>query len=200
MDARPPLRPAVEVRVFTCGVAARWLPRVLAGAILAAAMLAALRFAPYRALAMARIVQGAVCVTGLAAAAWILRSASAESRSVIALDDEGLFLAQGRRNQRLEFERIERFEFDWPLGPSRRLWPATVLVDREGRVWRIPAVVDDGAALIDELLERTRRDDLREWATCLNLARRMGHARWIVGAGYGTAAAFVVAAVAFYVG
>ena len=75
---------------------------------------------------------------------------------------------------------------------------ALVLRDRFGQPWRVSAFLDHGDRFLEQLLERTDRNDLRAWAETLNLAAVLGRSRRRVVIGYVTAAAFLVAGVAYY--
>jgi hypothetical protein len=184
-------------RLYACGPAARWLPRVLAAAILVAAMLVAYRFDPHRSLTFARSLQGILVVLGAAIGLWIVRS-GAELRVRVGLAREGVRFDYGRGAVTLAYDDVVRFDFESPLSSSRRLWPAAVLLDDRGRSWRLPALIGGGERLIRELVAASGRDDLESWAGSLGLARRMGHATALVAVGYTMAAAVVTAAIAFY--
>lgn len=186
-----------ERRRWAAGPAARWLPRALAASLLTAGLLAAFRFDEHGNLPFARGIQGVIVVAGAALGLWVLR-AGAESRVVAVLEPRRLLLEHGGHVAGVEFHEMRRLEFEWPLAASRRLWPATVVVDRFGRSWRLPAVLRHGDALIAELLRRSARDDLRTWAETLRVERRMRLGPWIVVLGYGLAGSTLLAALVFY--
>jgi hypothetical protein len=111
-----------------------------------------------------------------------------------------VLFAYGARENGVAFDDIERFAADLPLSGSRYLFPATVLRDRFGGEWRLPAVLACGARAVREIVERSGRDDLRTWMETLRLERRMGWERKIVGVGYAAAATVLLAALAFWLG
>ena len=70
----------VEPPAFRCGRAARWLPRVLAAAVLVAALLAAFRFDPESALEQSKLLRNLVAVLGGGLALWIVKTGAEVSR------------------------------------------------------------------------------------------------------------------------
>jgi len=190
--------PPLSRRLYACGPAARWLPRVVAAAILIGAMLVAYRFDLHRSLTFTRSLQGLLVVLGAAIGLWIVRS-GAELRLRVGIVREGVRFDYGKGAVTLAYDDVQRFDFEPPLSSSRRLWPTTVLLDDRGRAWRLPALLRDGDLLIRELVSVSGREDLATWAESLNLARRMGRSATLVAAGYVLAGAVVAAAFAFYV-
>ena len=79
-----------EAKIYRCGAAARWLPRVLAGAVLATAMLVALRLPPASGVPAAREFR-----VGLVVLAFSLQSVS---RSLEWRDNRSIFEAAARVN------------------------------------------------------------------------------------------------------
>lgn len=183
--------------LFRCSAGARWLPRVLAAASLASGLLAAQRLDLARELPFARGVQVVVMGAGALLAVWLLR-AGAESRLALTIGARRLLFAYGARTVGLEYEQIERLDYEAPFGMSRQLFPAVVLRDRDGRDWRVPVVLTEGGRALHELLERAGRDDLVEWAATLRLGARMGRGAIVVATGYALAAALLLAAAYFY--
>jgi hypothetical protein len=187
----------VEETVFRGGTAARWLPRVLAAAVLVAALLAAYRFDPTDVLLASRYLRRGVAVVGAVLAWWILRKGT-EARAVLALRAEELVFRYGAREYSLRHEDVDRLGYETPFAQSRPWLPALVLRDRFGQPWRISGLIDDGDKLLGELLRRTGRNDLQAWAETLNLQGVMARARRRVLIGYLVAAAIVVAGIVYY--
>jgi hypothetical protein len=181
--------------VYRCGAAARWLPRALAGAVLAAGLLVAFALDPD---ATVRLVQpfkrGLVLVSALVAL-WLVRKGG-EVRVRIGAGPEGLVFLAGRRRLDLPYRDIAALRYEPPFGVSRWAWiPALALIDRQGRSWRIPALIERGERLVAALLDFSGRADLASWADALDLERRMSSSGTRVAAGYGASALIVVAAV-----
>jgi hypothetical protein len=138
------------------------------------------------------VIAGAIVGLGVA------RKGS-EVRCRFGLAGQSLVIRVGSRELRLELGQIERLDYDLPFGGSLSWLPATVLVDRGGRSWRIPALVEGGDQLITDLLQRADRHDLYSWADVYHIVARMGRARQWVRAGYAVAAAVLLAGIAYYV-
>jgi hypothetical protein len=183
--------------LYRCGPAARWLPRVLAATWLLAGLVVAMGLGSAQHLPFARGVQWIVIAAGGVFGAWTLRSGRETAVRVTVTPSQVLF-AYGARESGVAFDDIERFAAELPLAGSRHLFPATVLRDRFGGEWRLPAVLADGAQAVREIVERSGRDDLRTWMDALRLERRMRRERQIVGIGYAAAAALLLAALAFW--
>ena len=88
-------------------------------------------------------------------------------------------------------------DYDPAFGTRAGWMPAMVLVDVHGRRWRISAVVRNGQSLLEVILERAARHDLRAWAEARHLDARLGRARVFVVVGYVLAAAIVASAVVY---
>lgn len=196
-DSPQSLDPRLLEVAFRCGAAARWLPRTLAAAMLVSAMLVAYRFDPHRSMTFAREIQALVVVVGAALGLWIARTGS-ELRLTVRAERERLELSYGRQASTVRFDDIERLAFEAPLGAARRLWPATLLIDRAGREWRLPALLRDGDRLIEALVANSGRDDLAAWVDSLKLRQRMAHSGALTATGYGLAVLAVAAALLFY--
>ncbi len=191
MTAGSPVEP---VATYRSGVAARWLPRILAAAILAAAMLAGLRLEER---GYGRALRTSVVLVGALTALLVVRRAG-DVRVVFELGPQSLSLVRGAHRATLDLDRIERLRFDAPFVTSRHWVPAAVLVDRDGRDWRLPATLEGGDRLVRDLVGRIDRDDLRAWGDALGLERRMGRTRRVLIVGYGLAALVLLAALVFY--
>ena len=113
------------------------------------------------------------------------------------VEADGLKLGARGRYVELAFRDIEALDYDPPFSSARRWLPALVLIDRRDRRWRIPASIEDGASMMDEIVERSGHDRLRAWADARRVDRRMAMSRWFTVAGYGAAAGWVVAATIF---
>lgn len=194
---REPAAEPVEGTAYRCGRAARGLPRILAGALLAAALIAAYQLPPTR-LVKASFARQGVMAIGVLAAFWVVRSGRELSTTVV-VGDEALEFRESSGRRVLRTERVVAMAFRPPFTANRRWVPALVLDEEEGDRWRIPALIENGDGLIAELLRRTGRNDLSAWVEARRLDDRMGRARqWVVG-GYITAGAIVLAALYFFV-
>jgi hypothetical protein len=186
-----------ELRTFRCSTAARWLPRVLAAAVLVGAFFAAYRFDPGSVLSASRYLKAAVVVLGGMLGLWIMRKGG-EVRTELRLSAEELTFVQGAREFSLRVEDVDRFEYETPFAQSRTWLSALVLRDRFGQQWRISALLAEGDSFVAELLERSGRSDLQAWSETLGLQRRMGRAGARVALGYAVAAAILLAGVGYY--
>lgn len=164
--------PETIERVFSCGAAARRLPRVCAGGWMAGSALLALRLGGQTQRGIGLSVALLVAGVGAIASLWILRQGSFV-RSVIRVGTAGVTFAASGRESFLPYDSITDLRFEAPLGSSRRWLAAVVLGDREGRVWPICAQTEEVGELIDTLIRRSGRNDLRAWADALNLTRAL---------------------------
>jgi hypothetical protein len=187
--ARP--RESIVDRTFRCGVAARWLPRALGGAVLAASTLVSLevdstivRLLPH--------VRSLMVITG-ALLAWVIVRRGEEVRLVFGLARDALWIGGEPDGVRLQFRDIRRLDWAPPFSGSLAWIPAAVVVDRNGKPWRVPALVDEGDAMVRELLARAGRHDLDTWAEVYRVPARMGRYRARVRTGYAIALAVVLA-------
>jgi len=188
----------MKAESYGCSGAALWLPRVLAAAVIVASMLGAFRLELSPGASFSKPIQGGVIVVGAFLGLWILRAGS-EVRIRMHLDGPRLFFSSGRQSAALEVDSIVRLGYEAPLGASRRLFPAAVLIEKNGRPWRLPVLLDRGAALIDDLLERSGRSDLVSWAESLRLRQRMERRRTVLVVGYSLSGLIVAAGWLFYV-
>ena len=187
--------PAPDV-VYRCGPAARWLPRALAASVLAGAMLAGSRIDPSVA-PLVPFVRQFVILAGAVLAVMIVRKGG-EVRFSFGLTRDALIVAAGKRTARLELSRVKRVDYEAPMGGSMNWVPATVLIDDEGRGWRVPSLVERGDRLIVDLLGRAARNDLDAWADAHHVVPRMGRYSLRVRAGYALVAIVLVASLAYY--
>jgi hypothetical protein len=183
--------------LYRCARAARWLPRVLAGSVLAAAMLASFRIDP-RVDAMGWGPVRTFVVLGGAVVALLILRKGAEVRTVVELDGEAVTFRQGGREASLPHRDLDSLEYAPPLSASRHWLPAAVLVDRWGKAWRLSAVLERGDRLIERLAAVTGRSDLESWIEALRLRRRMGRAGRLCLIGYLAAAAILAGGLVFY--
>jgi hypothetical protein len=183
--------------IYRCGVAARWLPRALAGSVLVAAMLLALRLLPASGVPGAREFRAGLVVLAAVAALWVVRKGG-EARIEVGVGPMGLFLFRGPHRTDLSFEEVDGLRYEAPFGPSKSWVPAAVLTDRRGTAWRMSGFLEHGDDLIDELLELSGREDLRAWADALGIRRRMAGASRRVGLGYGISAIVLLSGLTFY--
>lgn len=195
VSARPKTRTEPE-RFYGCGAAARWLPRTLAAAVLATAMFGALRI-DGSGDALIPTVRRLVIVAGALLALGVARKGS-EVRCRFGLTDRALTVAVGSRRFDLELAAIQRLDYASPFSGSLNWLPATVLVDKDGRSWRVPALVNEGDELFEDLLRRTDRHDLDSWAEVYRIVPRMARYSFRIRFGYGVAAAIALVGVGYY--
>ncbi len=182
---------------YRCGAAARWLPRALAGSLLAAALVATQRVDPESVVSGSQGFRTAVIVLAAILAVWILRQGS-EVRLRIEVNDEDLVFESGAQQSTLRLVDVEALRYDAPFGVSRSWLPATVLIDRGGREWRLPALLDAGDRLVDQILQRGGKQKLEAWARALRIRSRMSRGGSRVRLGYATAAAILGAGLLYY--
>ena len=183
---------------YRCGSAARWLPRALAGSLLVSALLVAYRFDPYTEFQFVRVFRIALILFGAWAALWILKS-GAEVRLEVLFDTRRIWFGRPPGAPHLEFSEIERLDYHPPFSGSRARWlPAAILLGRDGKLRRVPALVKNGDLLVKELLERSGRSDLASWAESLHLMRRMERSALNIAVGYLLAALILAAALYSY--
>lgn len=182
---------------FRCGLAARWLPRALGGACLAAATLAALRLDLQGEHSLLTHVRNFSVLFGGVVALWIVRK-GAEVRRVLEVDDEGVAFIYRSRRSLLRFTDMVRLGYAAPFADSRNWLPAMLIHDRHRQVWRIPALVGGGDLLLERLLRKSGRSDLESWAETLALARRMAGSGRRIAIGYALAGAVLLAGLLYY--
>jgi hypothetical protein len=180
---------------FRCGPWARWLPRVLAGAVLTAALLAAQRIEHGGGVGLQAPLL--VTVAGAILALWVLRQGS-EVRIEVEIDDERLLFVRGAHRSELGFPAIESLTWAPSFSLSRTWVPGCVLLDDAGRHWRLSALLRRGDELVREIVRRAEREDLATWAEERALERHMGRTTLFVALGYSGAAAILAVALAFY--
>jgi len=186
-----------EPSYFRCGLAARWLPRVLAAAVLVAAVLAAFRFDPHEVLSASKYLRNLVAVLGGVIALWIVRKGG-EVRTAFAIGGDELLVRHGAREYSLRLEDLDRLAYETPFAQSRTWLPALVLRDRFGQAWRVSALLDRGDRFVEDLLAGTGRNDLRAWAETLRLGEVMARAGRRVLVGYVAAAAILAAGLLYH--
>jgi len=190
-------------RTYRCSIAARWLPRALAGATLTAALLAAYGLDPQARVGGSGVMRGLVVALGAILALWLLR-AGGELRLEVDLpardagSDAPVRLRRGGRQVNVEPSRLARFEYHSPFAASRSWVPAMVLRDRYGLALRLPAMLEAGDRMVSELVAWSGRDDLEAWVDALGLRRRMGRASRLVATGYVVAVAILLGGVVLY--
>jgi len=183
-------------RLYGCGPAARWLPRAMAAAVLATSMLSAFRI-DATSQAMAPTVRNVVVFAGALLALGVVRKGS-EVRHVFGLTGDALTVVVGSRSLRLGLAEIQRLDYAAPFAGSTSWLPASVILDRDGRAWRVPALIDGGDRLFVELLRRAARHDLDSWADEYHIVPRMGRYRWRIRMGYAVTAAILVVGLGYY--
>jgi hypothetical protein len=170
------------------------MPRVLGGAVLAAAAIVHLSLEPHA--VFSGTVKGVLVVAAAAGALWLVRAGS-EARMEVAVEADRIKLGGRGRYVELAIREIEALDYDPPFSSTRRWLPALVLIDRRDRRWRIPASIEGGEAMVGEIVERSGQDRLRAWADARRIVPRMAASRWFTAAGYAAAVGLVVAAAVF---
>ena len=170
---------------------------MLAAAILIAALLAAERFDLPTGLGFARPLRFSLMLVGALMAFWIVRT-GAELRLRVSLADDGIRFDHDARITFLEYDEIHRLSYAVPFALTRLWIPAVVLIDEQGRGWRLPALLTNGDQLLGELIRKSGREDLQAWADSLGLMRRLGRAQLLTAIGYLTSAGLIAAAAVFY--
>lgn len=183
---------------YRCSAWALWLPRILGASVLASSLLAAFRFNSRESLGGWIDYLGPfVGLVGAATALWLVRRGG-EVRRRFVPGPEALIVSQGRFEHHLRWQEVRELRWQAPFA-ARGCWlGALAILDRDGRMWRVPSVITDGPALLRAVLERSGRSDLRSWAEALNLDRRLGRGPLTVLCGYLTALAVVAAGWIFY--
>ena len=181
---------------YASPAAARWLPRVLAAAVLSAALVTAYDVDPKGVVWGSTAFRGLLAVLGAALAIWIVRRGG-ETRVRVRLGPVAMTFVHGPHERSVAYEDIVELVYAPPFGRSRSWLPATDVVDRHGAVWRIPALLQAGDRLIVELVERAGRTDLASWAEARGLEARMGQTSRLLALGYGAAGSILGVATAF---
>jgi hypothetical protein len=194
--SRSPRAETEAERFYGCGAAARWLPRTLAAAVLVTAMFGVLRI-DGSGDSLLPTVRRLVVVAGALLALGVARRGS-EVRCKFGLTEHALTVAVGSRRFGLDLADIQRLDYAAPFSGSLNWLPATVLVDKDGRSWRVPALVDRGDELLEEILRRVNRHDLDSWAEVYRIVPRMGRYSFRIRFGYGVAAVIVLVGVGHY--
>jgi hypothetical protein len=169
---------------------------MLAAAVLVTAMCAALRIEG-TADSLLPTVRRFVVVAGALLALGVARKGS-EVRCKFGLTGDALTVVAGSRHFRLDLADIQRLDYSSPFSGSLSWLPAAVLVDKDGRNWRVPALVHDGDELFTELLGNADRHDLDSWADVYRIVPRMRRYAFRIRVGYGVAAAIALVGVAYY--
>ena len=183
--------------VYACGRAARLSPRMLAAAVVVAVFLVTSRFQHAPGLIGSTRIRLALWAAAALFALGAL-SKGAELRLRVGILDDGLSFTYGARPAILRFGEIASLRFAPPFFARRSWLAATVLLDTRGQAWRLPVALEAGDRLVADLVRRSGREDLATWAEVLHLEHRMRRGRMHTVAVYATAAAFLIAAVAFY--
>jgi len=185
------------VTSFRCSFAARWLPRALAGSLLAAATLAAFRMDPHGVLFRSTYLRNGMALAGGLLALWIIRK-GAEVRSIVSVGDAGLVISHGSRSHTIPFDRMSRLGYAAPFAATRNWLPAMLLWDENRVCWRILSLLRDGERLLTLMLEKAGREDLAAWAETLRLQRRMEASGRRIAVGYIISAAILAAGLVYY--
>lgn len=185
------------IRRYRSSAAARWLPRTLGGAVLAASLIAARGIDPAGATPGGGTVRLLVILFGAALSLWVVRSGAVLYREVEVRDD-ALWVGIGERGRELEYRDVVTLDYHGPFGSGRRWAPVMAIRDRLEHEWLVPGTLEGGPEFVAEFLRACDRSDLDAWADARRVASRFARAdRWVV-AGYVLAAAAVIAAVVFH--
>ena len=150
-----------------------WMPRLLAGAVLVAAVIASRTMDPDELFASSQVYRWLVIVLGGIIALWILKDGGIVRWSVQA-SESGLVFRAGRKENVLEYRDIVHIDYHLPFSSGRHWVPAMVLQDRLGTDWRVPSFIQDGGDLVVELLKQADRSELDAWADARRIRKRMG--------------------------
>ncbi len=162
-----------DPREHRCSRSGIWLPRLLAGAVLGAAVIASRTMDPDQLYSSSQVYRWLVIVLGGIIALWILKDGGIVRWSVLA-GPAGLVFRAGRKENVLEYRDIVHIDYHPPFTTGRHWLPALVLEDRLGTHWRVPSFIEDGKGLVSELLQRADRNELNAWSDARRIPLRMG--------------------------
>jgi hypothetical protein len=186
-----------DAETFRCGAAARWLPRTLAAAVLAAGTMAAFRMDPHGVLFSSTYIRNGIILAGAVAALYIVRL-GAEVRTTVAVGEEGLIFSHGAKSHALPYANISRLGYAAPFAANRSWLPAMLVFDKDRGCWRVLSMMREGDRLLQLMLETAGREDLASWSETLALERRMrGFTRRVI-IGYLVSAASLAAGLIYY--
>jgi hypothetical protein len=185
----------VAEATFLCSASARRLPWVLAAAMVVAAAILAARIDPADRVPNSAVMRG-LLVASAAVLGLRISLSLAELRLTVRVRGKDLLFELRGRMASLAWGDILRADWDPPFSHYGRWPPALVLLDRRAQRFRIPALIAGGDRLVADLVARSGRSDLADWADAHRLAGRMVRARWWTAAGYVAAACVVAAAAA----
>jgi hypothetical protein len=164
--------------------------------VLVAAMLGSFRIGPAGEPLLVA-VQRFVVLAGALVALLVVRR-GAELRRTYEVTRDGLVVSHGRRRESLRFEEIDRLDYAAPFAGTPNWLPATLLLDRQGTVWRLSALTTRADEMIAELLARAGRSDLESWAEACRIAPRMARWRLRVWLGHAIAGTILAVAAGYY--
>jgi len=179
---------------FECGVAARWLPRVLAGAVLASGMIAASTIDPEGLVSWSGRVRVAMWVVSAALALAIVRGGAVLKRFA-ELGEENLRIGVRAHAQSLPYVEITDVRLVGPFAGGRSWAPTIAIYDRAGRGWSVPAPLRNGEMFVDHLLSNVGDEQVRAGAEARGVRAGLAWARGAVCAGYVLAGAVLLIAV-----
>lgn len=137
-----------------------------------------------------------VILAGAACALVIVR-AGGLVRAEFCLGKEALRVRVGKHQSELSYELVVSLIYETPFVRRSEWLPALVLIDRFGKRWRVPALLDDGERFVSDLTAAAGRDDLRSFASAHSLPARMAATRARLVWGYAIAAALIAASLLF---
>jgi hypothetical protein len=182
MTETPEPNPEAE-RQYRCSIAAVWLPRILAASLLVSGLFAAREIDPAGVVPFSGPVRTVIVIAAAAGALWLVRGGS-EVRLRVAVDSTHLTFSAGRHSRKLPIADVRALDFVSAFGTRTRWMPAVVIADRHGGRWRVPAVLREGSQLVETIVERSEREELRAWAEARRLHRRIARAAYLVPVGY----------------
>ena len=181
-----------EASLSRCPAVVRWLPRVLGGALLAAAMIVITSLGPSLSGGWRVVLSVAAGVVSL----WAVRAGS-EVRLEAGLVGDALRMGARGRFLDIPLREIEILDYDPPFAMARKWFPALVVIDRHDRRYRVPAALSGGRRLLEEIVERSNDDRLRAFAEARRLSGRIGLSPVFTALGYVLASGFVMGALWF---
>ena len=182
---------------YRCGSAARWLPRALAGSIVASVLPVIQRIDAASGIPGLKMFHGGLILVAGLVGFWVLRRGG-ELRMAVEVRDDRLVFRAGSKRAELRFSDIETLRYDAPFAVTRTWLPATVLIDRRGTCWRLSALLPRGQRLIEQILEHSGREDLSTWAAALNVRERMALGGRRIGVGYVGVALILLTGAIYY--
>ncbi|GEM_PF-3486333 len=160
-------------KTWRCSPAGIWLPRVLAGAVLAASLFASRALDPGDLYRGSGLYRGLVVTLGALLSLWVLKDGAVVKWSV-QVRPKGIAFSTGRKSNLLEYRDIVTIDYHPPFSAGKQWVPAVILEDRLGGRWRIPTFIPGGAEWLSAFLEASGKEELAAWADAREISRKMG--------------------------